>query len=155
MAEGKDLPRYQWARVGVKGLIFREGRVLLLHRRDDLDLLPGLWDLPGGGVEEGESPEEALVREVREETGYSVRVGRPVHLWITHSKLRSGEMVTGIIASFECTTRSSRDPQVDHDEHTEFRWVERDAVRRILLPPGQRMAIRMGFANRFTLPFPR
>ena len=36
------------------------------------------WTLPGGGVEYGESMEEAVVREVREETGYDVVVGRPL-----------------------------------------------------------------------------
>lgn len=36
------------------------------------------WTLPGGGVEYGESIEEAVVREVREETGYDVAVGRPL-----------------------------------------------------------------------------
>ncbi|WP_269457609.1 NUDIX hydrolase [Auraticoccus monumenti] len=40
------------------------------------------WTLPGGGVEYGESLEEAVVREVKEETGYDVTVGRPL---TTHS----------------------------------------------------------------------
>jgi len=47
-------------------------RVLLCHRRD-LDL----WNLPGGGVESGELPTEAVVREVKKETGLDVAV---VHL---------------------------------------------------------------------------
>lgn len=45
------------------------GRVLL-HRRTD----SGLWSLPGGGIEVGESVTEALVREVKEETGLDVAV---------------------------------------------------------------------------------
>ncbi len=36
------------------------------------------WTLPGGGVEYGEALEEAVVREVREEAGYDVTVGRPL-----------------------------------------------------------------------------
>ncbi len=45
------------------------GRVLLHRRSDD-----GLWGMPGGWVDDGESPEQAIVREVREETGFAVRV---------------------------------------------------------------------------------
>jgi 8-oxo-dGTP pyrophosphatase MutT (NUDIX family) len=48
-----------------------DGRVLLVHRRD-LDL----WNLPGGRVEPGETPWQAVVREVREETGLDVKVTR-------------------------------------------------------------------------------
>lgn len=51
------------------------GRTLLSRRRDDQPM-GGLWELPGGKVEEGESPEEALRREVEEELGVGCRVGR-------------------------------------------------------------------------------
>lgn len=47
------------------------GRVLLLHRTAE-DYLGGLWELPSGGVDAGETLTEALRREVREETGLSV-----------------------------------------------------------------------------------
>ena len=52
-----------------------EGRVLLGRRRADQPM-PLLWELPGGKVEEGESPVEALAREVKEELGCEARVGR-------------------------------------------------------------------------------
>ena len=48
--------------IGVFGIMTdNEGRVLFCHRRDY-----DLWNLPGGGVEAGESPWEALVREIKE-----------------------------------------------------------------------------------------
>ncbi len=51
-------------------VIFDESdRVLLCHRRD-MDR----WNLPGGGVESGEIPTEAVIREVREETGLDVEI---------------------------------------------------------------------------------
>ncbi len=56
----------------VGGIAVRGGR-LLLARRPVQGAHPGLWELPGGKVEEGETPEEALVREWREELG--VRIG--------------------------------------------------------------------------------
>ena len=53
------------------------GRVLLARRTEGRDLA-GLWEFPGGKVEPGESPEDALVRELREELGVETEVGAPV-----------------------------------------------------------------------------
>ena len=53
------------------------GRILLARRTDGRDLA-GLWEFPGGKREPGESPEEALIRELREELGITVQVGAPL-----------------------------------------------------------------------------
>ncbi len=63
-------------RVGVSAVIFNEGRVLLAHRRD-IDW----WNLPGGGMEAGETVDEALKREVLEETGLEVEIERLVGVY--------------------------------------------------------------------------
>ena len=49
-------------------LIDRDGRVLLAQRRQNA-VLGGLWEFPGGKVEPGETPEDALIRELKEEIG--------------------------------------------------------------------------------------
>lgn len=60
----------------VAGLITAgDGRVLLTQRRADQSL-PLAWELPGGKMEPGESPEQALARELREEIGVDVHIGR-------------------------------------------------------------------------------
>ena len=59
----------------VAGLILGEGRVLITQRRAD-QALPLQWEFPGGKVEPGEAPVAALVRELREEIGVEVAVGR-------------------------------------------------------------------------------
>jgi mutator protein MutT len=60
----------------VAGLIGgRDGRLLITRRRAD-HAMPLLWEFPGGKVEPGESPAQALVRELLEELGARVEVGR-------------------------------------------------------------------------------
>lgn len=62
----------------VAGLVTdARGRVLLARRTEGRDLA-GLWEFPGGKVEAGESPEAALVRELREELGIEVEIGAPL-----------------------------------------------------------------------------
>ncbi len=53
------------------------GRILLARRTEGRDLA-GRWEFPGGKVDPGETPEQALVRELREELGIEARVGAPV-----------------------------------------------------------------------------
>ena len=95
-------------RIGVFALIFNnEKQILLGHRRDI-----AWWNLPGGGMESGETVDEALCREVREETGLEVKVERLVGVY---SKPQKQEVVLtflcqvigGTIQSTE-ETRESR-----------------------------------------------
>ncbi|MEW5939622.1 MAG: NUDIX domain-containing protein [Chloroflexota bacterium] len=74
---GDRLGREGKIRLGCSVAIFDdEGRVLLTRRADN-----GQWCLPSGGMEPGESPSEAAIREVEEETGLTVRVRRLVGVY--------------------------------------------------------------------------
>lgn len=77
----KSLPKVQ--RVAAYGLVLREGQILLtrLARR----ISSGeRWHLPGGGVDHGEDPRDALVREIREETGLAAEVGETARVYSAH-----------------------------------------------------------------------
>lgn len=67
------MSRPQQPSVGVGGVVIHDGRVLLIRRGKEP--LRGRWVIPGGTVELGETLEQALVREMREETGLEVAPG--------------------------------------------------------------------------------
>ncbi len=72
-----DVSKARQLRPSVAAIIINDDGHVLLQRRSD----NGLWGLPGGGVEIGESVSTAIVREVREETGLTVEIERLVGVY--------------------------------------------------------------------------
>jgi mutator protein MutT len=93
-------------RAGAFGTILNDrGEILLCHRRD-LDL----WNTPGGAVEIGESPWEAVVREIREETGVDAEVIRLASVsWKPRNNEILFQFVCRIVAGEPHTTDESDD----------------------------------------------
>lgn len=67
---------YATPKVDVRGVVFRDDQILLVKERED-----GRWTLPGGWADVNESPREAVVREVVEESGYQTRAGKLLAVW--------------------------------------------------------------------------
>lgn len=65
----------QQIRVAAYGLLVKDEKILLCRLSPHVSKSAGMWTLPGGGIDFGESPEEAVVREVNEETGLVVTTG--------------------------------------------------------------------------------
>src|SRR4029450_2629954 len=63
----------------VAAILRRDNRVLLCHRPPERAWYPDVWDLPGGHVEHGETPTEALARELREELAVDLRSPLRLH----------------------------------------------------------------------------
>jgi len=104
-------------RLGVVGkAIIRDGDRILLLRRSPDGWDAGLWELPGGKIEVGEELVAALEREVREETGLSISVGRPFATW---HFTKDPFWVTGV--TFECRLCSGAVRL--SGEHCEHAWI--------------------------------
>lgn len=96
----------------VGALIVHEGKILCAQRGED-QLLPGMWEFPGGKIEAGETPREALRREILEEMNCTVEVGEQVehtvheydfgivHLTTFYCKLLAGTPTLTEHARFE------------------------------------------------------
>jgi ADP-ribose pyrophosphatase YjhB (NUDIX family) len=107
-------------KVAVAALVSQGDRVLLVRRA--VPPQAGYWALPAGYMDADETPEEALIREVREETGIVVQVTglhglAPLAGWAERR---------GILLIFRATAGQG-DP-LPHDDVTEARWVARPEI---------------------------
>lgn len=109
--------------VGVGAVILDGDRVLLVKRGHAP--LKGEWSLPGGTVELGETLEDALAREVREETGLEVTIGAVVEVFDRIDRASDGRIAYHfVIVDFACAaTGGSLAHASDADD---ARWVPID-----------------------------
>jgi ADP-ribose pyrophosphatase YjhB (NUDIX family) len=129
--------------VGVKAIVRSHTEILLIRRAPGSPQYPGTWDLPGGAVESGETLEGALEREIREETGLSVQIVKPVDAGIVYGwPTGDGGRVNGVGITFLCTLARPRAPRLNLVEHDRFVWVRPKAALRLKLRQSLRKAIR-------------
>ena len=117
--------------VGVGGVLVHEGRVLLIRRGKEP--LYGRWVVPGGTVELGEPLDEALVREMREETGLEVE---PLELLTVFDRIeRDGGQVLYhyVIVDYLCRWLSGEARAAS--DALEVAWAAPDELDRYDLPP--------------------
>lgn len=95
----------------VAGVIFNEDRskVLLIKRRDVC-----IWVLPGGGVDDHEAPEDAIIREFLEETGLTIHIIRQVALYTPINRLSNHSYL------FECSILSGEFTMGDETQGIAF-----------------------------------
>ncbi len=95
----------------------KKGKLLILKRKADDDSYPGYWDCVGGHFEKGESAEECMLREAREESGQDMKI------------VRMGPLIEylddyGRAVAVPFILRPDAKKEILPSEHSEFRWVE-------------------------------
>ena len=111
----------------VAAVIRRRGRILVTRRRHD-DTYGGWWEFPGGKPERGETLKAAIAREVLEETGLPVRVGRRLRIHRYAYPER-----TVVLHFFECHVKAGlRARSLDTGP---VKWVKPSDFGRYRFPP--------------------
>ncbi len=112
---------------GISGLVAaavinHDGRILFVRRNPD-DYMGGLWELPSGAVEDGESILDAVYRETAEETGLTIR---EVTGYIGHFDYRNSR--GGTTRQFNFSAAVEKPEPVVLTEHDAYRWATADEL---------------------------
>lgn len=114
-----ELPKVKAASVAFLAAPMVSGpiEVLLVKRAPTEKNYAGFWSFPGGGVDAGETPEEAAVRECREEIGHAPSDGENDLEWLMDTDIEGGRHQT-----FTAFSDDRFEPKLNA-EHTDFKWV--------------------------------
>jgi 8-oxo-dGTP pyrophosphatase MutT (NUDIX family) len=123
--------------ISIKGVVVRDGKVLLL--KNDR----GEWELPGGRLELGETPEQCVVREVAEETRWAVTAGPILDTWMYHIMTVRKHV---FIVTYGCYPASDGAPVVSH-EHTDIGLFGESEVAALTMPDGYKCSIARWYAQ--------
>jgi 8-oxo-dGTP diphosphatase len=124
----------------VGAVILRDNLILCAHRGPDA-ALAGSWEFPGGKIEAGESPREALVREIEEELRADITVGE--HVATTTHGYPFGEVT---LTTFFCELHSE---DLTLTEHAAITWLPPERLTELDWAPADVPAVR-AIVKRFT-----
>jgi len=133
----------RWPAVGVGGVIVDAGRALLVRRAKAP--LAGRWSVPGGTVEPGEGLQEALAREVLEETGLRVRPGAVLKVFDRIERERGALRFHYVIVDYLCELLGG-EARAGSDAEA-VAWVAEEDLAGYELTPDLQEVLRAGFAS--------
>lgn len=115
-------------RVGVGAIVFKDGNVLLIRRGQTP--LKGLWSIPGGNLELGESLQKGVEREIFEETGVTINAGEPVYTfdlieYDDMGRIKFHYVIVDLIADYVKGEIQAGDDAID------ARWVSPQEIEKL------------------------
>ena len=122
----REYPRLP--QVGVGAILVRNGRVLLVQRGHPPS--EGLWAIPGGRVELGETLQQAAEREILEETGITIRAGDPVYTFDVVLRDDAGRVQFHYVIVDLTADYVSGEPHAG-DDARQVRWLSAAEVERL------------------------
>ena len=114
-------------KAGVGVMILKDNKVLLGKRHEDAKKADselhgeGTWTMPGGKIDFGEAFEEAIAREVMEETGIKINQDKLKFISITNDQVSDAHFVT---IGFLCEEFEGEPKAMEPNEITEWRWFD-------------------------------
>ncbi len=119
--------------ISVVGAVIISDGLVLCAQRAETGELPGMWEFPGGKIESGESMQEALRREIEEELGCSVEVGRKIE-----STTHEYDFAAITLTTFYCEIFAGTPlPK----EHLALKWVHPSALNEFNWAPADIPAV--------------
>lgn len=108
-----------------------KGRILITQRKADKEWAPLKWEIPGGGVRAGETSEQAVLREVAEETGlhFAMEQGRCIYTYRNDSPAEQNNYFVDIYEFRGDFTKA--DVKIQEDEVESFRLASPQEIREI------------------------
>jgi 8-oxo-dGTP diphosphatase len=125
-------------------LIVKDGKIFIAKRAPTKKLFPNLFEIPGGHVEFGETPEEALKRELLEEMNLRIEVLAPAYVftYLTDNGREHNVEIDYLTRLKPAGQKIILKP----DEHSEYRWIDESEIN-IYLSNNKQMAeaLKRGF----------
>jgi|BioPla2DNA2_1021312.scaffolds.fasta_scaffold05514_12 8-oxo-dGTP diphosphatase len=114
-------------RIVLTGILKDNDLLLAVKRNENDDMFPGAWEFPGGHLEEGETIQEGLFRELKEELGISLDAKPIITNYTDEIKNKNDRLIHNIEIDFIINVKKEDINVTLSSEHTEYKWLDKDS----------------------------
>ena len=114
-------------RIVLTGILRDNDLFLVVKRNENDDLYPGVWEFPGGHLEDGETLKDGLKRELMEEIGYTEDFNPIITHYFDEVKEKNDELIHDLEIDFIVNVDKSKVNVKLSEEHSDYKWVTKDS----------------------------